>query len=53
MKCNEEELNSKLYSNRATAHFYSGKVLLINFKTFENYIMLKKVNVTECLLVSY
>ena len=30
VKCKDEELNGKLYSNRATAHFYCGKVLLIH-----------------------
>ena len=40
VKCKDEELNGKLYSNRAIAHFYCGKVLSI-FKTFKNYFMLK------------
>ena len=25
VKCKDEELNAKLYSNRATAHFYLGE----------------------------
>ena len=42
VKCKDEELNSKLYSNRAIAHFYCGKVLSMHSKTFENYFMEKK-----------
>ena len=25
MNCNDDDLNAKLYSNRATVHFYLGK----------------------------
>ena len=42
VKCKDEELNGKLYSNTAIAHFYCGKVLSMHSKTFENYRMLKK-----------
>jgi len=28
VECKDEELNAKLYNNRATAHFYLGKVLM-------------------------
>ena len=27
VKCKDDVLNAKLYSNRATAHFYLGKIL--------------------------
>ena len=42
VKCKDEELNGKMYSNRAIAHFYCGKVLSMHSKTFENCCMLKK-----------
>ena len=29
VNCRDDELNSKLHSNRATSHFYQGKVLLL------------------------
>ena len=32
MNCNDDKLNAKLYSNRATAHLKSGKPILLRFK---------------------
>ena len=29
VNCKDDELNARLYSNRATAYFYSGELLLI------------------------
>lgn len=33
--CKDKELNAKLYSNRATAHFYLGKNVCISFAILE------------------
>jgi len=34
MKCKDDELNAKLYSNRATAYFHQGKVFLAHFYVY-------------------
>ena len=35
VNCEDEELNTKLYSNRAIAHFYLGKNVQISFAILE------------------
>ena len=35
-KCKDDELNAKLYSNRATAHFYMGTCLKMFWVTFSS-----------------
>ena len=30
VNCKDDELNAKLYGNRATAHFYLGEIFLIH-----------------------
>ena len=42
-KCKDDELNAKLYSNRATAHFYMGrwmKMILVTFSLLRGGIQL-------------
>ena len=34
VNCKDDELNAKLYNNRATAHFVLGEILLLIFLTF-------------------
>ena len=35
VNCKDKELNAKLYSNRAIAHFYLGKYVYISFAILE------------------
>ena len=49
VKCNDDELNAKLYSNRATANFYQGKWFSSQFLLLK--ILLEYKNRTAILFI--
>ena len=38
VNCKDDELNAKLYSNRATAHFYQGEIYIYKISIWVRYI---------------
>ena len=39
VNCKDDDLNAKLYSNRATANFYLGRVVLIPISGYFNVLL--------------
>ena len=39
VKCKDDELNAKLYSNRATAYFHQGKIFFCSLRNYVDLIL--------------